>query len=526
MARKLTLSGLLLVCLGAANAGKLRATATAKARTHMRMGVRQVPVSIPLRIPMMVRDDEPQDDPLPVDLGRVLLGGSPPEGQDDGPVVLTLGPEEGVRPVAEAGDAGPRNLLDVLRALGAAQAVHGASPAAFPLAADGLKIKMRPGDGVPTPLALEEEGGAVRIAGGLPPHLNASSLRVKQLGRLIAVQYMVGDGQNLVGVEQRFMLDFEPQESAQVNYSGATGAFSLELHRPKDSGLPQDVTIDFEDQEPETTQEAAKNTTASLTRESASENGSKEQENAVESKQQVVINEADEANEKVKEPKAPAVKHTPDGEESQPKVADLDREVPPKKVLVKARKLDGTAVVVEKNVELEPEETPNIAANKSYTIAEKVFSARGKADLEAAARRPQSQMPTLKLGDDVDTKIQTVLQSASDEDAKLQDLKTEIEQLKAGLKDPAFVPPTIPEIPKTASKVGEVKAESSRKESMSAPKVVPDIKMVKVPEADGMNKVVMPASEATLKMEQATMHMQQALSPLPEPMILIEVDNF
>lgn len=233
--RSALLAGLLLG-LPLAEAGLL-SRGGRKAGAHAR--VREVPVSIPLRVPILIPLDGP------------FVGG-PVMDDDFGPV----SPEFG----GLGEDMG--SLGDIAR-FAQAFAADGGPPPSFPVPADGIRIRMRPGNGVPTPLRMSNEAGRLVISGKLPEHLNASGLKVNQFGRMLSVQYHVGEGRSMVGVEQRFMLDFEPRESARVKYSRATGEFHLDVSKPKDAARPQDIAIVFED-EPEQTKEPPAKAAATL----------------------------------------------------------------------------------------------------------------------------------------------------------------------------------------------------------------------------------------------------------------------
>jgi len=183
-------------------------------QTHETMQLRQIPFEIPLRLPMLVPGN-----------GLVL----------DGPVALD-GPEGGLVPVDEGSVPAP--ILDLMRAL-----ASGAARPRLPFPADGVRLKVKAGEGIPTPLQMEAVPGGVRIMGKLPSNLNSTMLDVKQLGHVVAVMYRMGE----VGVEQRFSLDFEPEKVAQAKYLKATGAFELDVEEPAGATKPREVQIVFDE---------------------------------------------------------------------------------------------------------------------------------------------------------------------------------------------------------------------------------------------------------------------------------------
>lgn len=189
-----------------------------KLHSRARARLKQVPIQIPILVPL----DAP------------LMDGVEAEEAPTGGAMIPAG-----------GSGGSiSDIFNFLRTLGAPGGESG-RPRNFPLPADGLRIRMRPGDGGPTPLHVEQHGEHFVVAGQLPTHLSASSLKVKQLGNLVTVRYLTANG--VVGVEQQFQFDFEPQEAPQAKYSGTTGAFSLDITKPQDAGKPREVVIAFED---------------------------------------------------------------------------------------------------------------------------------------------------------------------------------------------------------------------------------------------------------------------------------------
>lgn len=220
----------LLLGLGLTEARLLRAEkgrqAAARAGDQVRAGVRQIPISIPLRVPMFLPIDGPtlqgelaQDDdafePVPPNVRE-------PE-REDGPTL--------------------DDIMQFARSMGSPR--NGMAPS-FPVPADGVTIRMKAGEGMPAPLHMEETVGGLFVNGKLPENLNASTLKVSQLGHVVEVQYRVGEGRSAVGVNQRFELDFEPRELSTANYSSSSGQFSLNIPKQKDADKPREIVIAFE----------------------------------------------------------------------------------------------------------------------------------------------------------------------------------------------------------------------------------------------------------------------------------------
>lgn len=225
----------LLLGLGLAEAGLLRAAggrqaaARAGALVQARAGVRQIPISIPLRVPFFMPIDGPT---LEGELAQDEAAGEPQDAFEpapqDGP---TLG-----------------DIMGFARAMSAPRG-DGAPPK-FPGAADGVTIRMKASE-MPAPLHMEETDGGLVVTGRLPGNLNASTLNVNQLGDVVEVQYRMGEGRSAVGVNQRFELDFEPQELSKAKYSGVSGQFTLDIPKPKDAVKPRKIVIAFDNTKPE-----------------------------------------------------------------------------------------------------------------------------------------------------------------------------------------------------------------------------------------------------------------------------------
>lgn len=234
---------------------------------------KQFPFEIlPLSLPKEDRQLRGSPPGLDVPFTRVAFGGIPM-----GAVALNFPEDAEVMQGPPVVDGSLRDLLDLGSALGAAvlrpggdmampsrpahQSLGGVEgdfgePLELPL--DALHVKMQ--DQVPKPLSFEDADGKIRIYGTLPKNLTAKTLKVTLSGgdgRNLVVQYFLGQGtdtQNLVGIDERFALDFDPVDQPSVKYKAHTGAFELVLTRP--SVTPQkQVAINF-DTVPEHLEEA------------------------------------------------------------------------------------------------------------------------------------------------------------------------------------------------------------------------------------------------------------------------------
>jgi hypothetical protein len=114
---------------------------------------------------------------------------------------------------------------------------------------DILHVKMQ--QEVPKPLTVDDTPSNVHIYGTLPKNLTAKTLQVSSEGRNLVVKYFIDGGKqasnSIVGIDERFALDFDPLENPVVRYSSATGAFELTLPRPAKETSGQQVNIEFDD---------------------------------------------------------------------------------------------------------------------------------------------------------------------------------------------------------------------------------------------------------------------------------------
>lgn len=148
--------------------------------------------------------------------------------------------------------AGPPSIEDVLhQVMGFGSEIGNADAVPrFPFAAEGLRIKMPRGSGAPAaPLSLQHLDDQDQILGTLPKGMNGSDLKVDQSGHVVTVQYRMHTGQSKVGVEQRFSLDFTPDQKPKAKYSKASGKFSVVIPRPKNAQRSSsDVEIVIDDE--------------------------------------------------------------------------------------------------------------------------------------------------------------------------------------------------------------------------------------------------------------------------------------
>jgi|Transcript_102640 hypothetical protein len=156
--------------------------------------------------------------------------------------------------VAPVSVDGPlRDLVDFGSAIGAAvlpRVVHG-SPLELPM--DILHVKMQ--QEVPKPLNVDDTPSKVHIYGNLPKNLTAKTLQVSSEGRNLVVKYFIDEGKqagnSIVGIDERFALDFEPVVTPAVRYKASTGAFEMILPRPPKETSQRQVNIEFDVSQPE-----------------------------------------------------------------------------------------------------------------------------------------------------------------------------------------------------------------------------------------------------------------------------------
>jgi hypothetical protein len=159
-------------------------------------------------------------------------------------------PEDSVQlGAAPVGLDGPlQDLFDFGNVIGAAvlpRAAHG-RPLELPM--DILHVKMQ--QEVPKPLTVDDTPSNVHIYGTLPKNLTAKTLQVSSEGRDLLVKYFMDEGKagsSVIGIDERFTLDFEPREAPIVKYKASTGVFELTLPRPPKESVGQQVNINFED---------------------------------------------------------------------------------------------------------------------------------------------------------------------------------------------------------------------------------------------------------------------------------------
>lgn len=113
-------------------------------------------------------------------------------------------------------------------------------PSAYKAYQEAKARKIQPsrpikGSIMPEPLTLVPKASGATVEGKLPAGLGEGWLSVEMQGRMLLVQYEVGQdaGGPTAAVEQRIVLGFDPQGEAKVDYNRATGAFLLEVPGPK-----------------------------------------------------------------------------------------------------------------------------------------------------------------------------------------------------------------------------------------------------------------------------------------------------
>lgn len=93
-----------------------------------------------------------------------------------------------------------------------------------------------PVKGLPSTLDMKDTKEGVEISGLLPMGLTQNSLKVLTQNRQIVINYQVAlreGGTGNVGVEQRFVLKFDPLEQTKASYNADNGAFSFKIKQPE-----------------------------------------------------------------------------------------------------------------------------------------------------------------------------------------------------------------------------------------------------------------------------------------------------
>lgn len=98
---------------------------------------------------------------------------------------------------------------------------------------NNLRASASAAGSLPKSLEMKEKPDGALIQGTLPKGLVTNSLQVLQHDQQIIVNYQLGEGTGNVGVEQRFVLSFEPLKLANAKYNSGSGSFTLMVQRPK-----------------------------------------------------------------------------------------------------------------------------------------------------------------------------------------------------------------------------------------------------------------------------------------------------